>query len=66
MNNITKQLAAAERRVRELEAFVTAVRTECFDYWNEGIRPWPHHMQTLAWKADEVLKHATLTGADQT
>ena len=58
--------ADAERRVGELEAFVTAVRTECFDYYNEGIRPWPHHMQTLAWKADEVLKHATLTGADPT
>ena len=57
---------AAERRVGDLEAFVTAVRTECFDYYNEGIRPWPHHMQTLAWKADEVLKHATLTGADPT
>lgn len=54
----------AERRVGELEAFVAAVRTECFDYWNEGVRPWPHHMQTLAWKADEVLKPApTLTGA---
>ena len=66
IDELKRRADAAERRVGELEAFVTAVRTECFDYWNEGIRPWPHHMQTLAWKADEVLKHATLTGADPT
>lgn len=64
IDELKRRADAAERRVGELEAFVTAVRTECFDYYNEGIRPWPHHMQTLAWKADEVLEHATLTGAD--
>lgn len=66
IDELKRRADAAERRVGELEAFVTAVRTECFDYYNEGIRPWPHHMQTLAWKADEVLEHATLTGADPT
>lgn len=47
--------AALQGEVSRLRAFAEHVRTTCFDFVNEGIRPWEHHMRELAWRADEAL-----------
>lgn len=42
-------------KVAKLTAFAKHVRETAFDFINEGIRPWEHHMRDLAWRADAAL-----------
>lgn len=46
---------AAEAKVEKLAAFARHVRETAFDFVNEGIRPWEHHMRDLAWRADAAI-----------
>ena len=50
-----EQIDALQGEVSRLRAFAEHVRTTCFDFVNEGIRPWEHNMRELAWRADEAL-----------